>query len=115
MRVKSDFFVSLSSPRREKKKFSVRRRSRRKFNEIVRFAGVLVLLAAGLLTSTFRFIPKATLAGLIICAMYYMLDFTTYKLLWQAKSESTIFFFQQHYINIQISMPIITSTMYKIN
>ncbi|XP_043268446.1 sodium-independent sulfate anion transporter-like isoform X2 [Venturia canescens] len=49
------------------------------------FTGILVLLAAGLLTSTFRFIPKATLAGLIICAMYYMLDFKTYSLLWRAK------------------------------
>lgn len=50
-------------------------------------AGALVLLAAGLLTSTFRFIPKATLAGVIICSMYYMLDFKTYALLWRAKSK----------------------------
>ncbi|KAG7212725.1 hypothetical protein KM043_012992 [Ampulex compressa] len=49
------------------------------------FTGALVLLATSLLTTTFRFIPKATLAGLIICAMYYMLDFTTYHLLWRAK------------------------------
>ncbi|XP_036149375.1 sodium-independent sulfate anion transporter-like isoform X2 [Monomorium pharaonis] len=49
------------------------------------FTGVLVLLALGLLTSTFYFIPKATLAGLIICAMYYMLDFETYVLLWRAR------------------------------
>ncbi|XP_033319882.1 sodium-independent sulfate anion transporter-like isoform X1 [Bombus bifarius] len=49
------------------------------------FTGALVLLAAGLLTSTFRFIPKATLAGVIICSMYYMLDFKTYALLWRAK------------------------------
>ncbi|XP_076378212.1 sodium-independent sulfate anion transporter isoform X3 [Megalopta genalis] len=49
------------------------------------FTGCLVLLAAGLLTSTFRFIPKATLAGVIICAMYYMLDFKTYAMLWRAK------------------------------
>ncbi|XP_025270448.1 sodium-independent sulfate anion transporter isoform X1 [Camponotus floridanus] len=49
------------------------------------FTGGLVLLAVSLLTSTFYFIPKATLAGLIICAMYYMLDFPTYVLLWRAK------------------------------
>ncbi|XP_050454743.1 sodium-independent sulfate anion transporter-like isoform X2 [Cataglyphis hispanica] len=49
------------------------------------FTGSLVLLAVSLLTSTFRFIPKATLAGLIICAMYYMLDFSTYALLWRAR------------------------------
>ncbi|XP_026673660.1 sodium-independent sulfate anion transporter-like isoform X2 [Ceratina calcarata] len=49
------------------------------------FTGCIVLLAASLLTSTFRFIPKATLAGLIICAMYYMLDFKTYATLWRAR------------------------------
>lgn len=46
-----------------------------------------MLFAVGLLTSTFYFIPRATLAGLIICAMYYMLDFSTYVLLWRARSE----------------------------
>ncbi|XP_012230945.1 sodium-independent sulfate anion transporter-like [Linepithema humile] len=54
------------------------------------FTGGLVLLAVGLLTSTFRFIPKATLAGLIICAMYYMLDFSTYTLLWRARKVDFI-------------------------
>ncbi|XP_015188837.1 PREDICTED: sodium-independent sulfate anion transporter-like [Polistes dominula] len=49
------------------------------------FTGCLVLLAAGFLTGTFRFIPKATLAGVILCAMYYMLDFDTYLLLWRAR------------------------------
>ncbi|XP_076396975.1 sodium-independent sulfate anion transporter isoform X3 [Megachile rotundata] len=49
------------------------------------FTGCLVLLASSLLTSTFRFIPKATLAAVIICAMYYMLDFKTYALLWRAR------------------------------
>ncbi|XP_044018506.1 sodium-independent sulfate anion transporter-like isoform X2 [Aphidius gifuensis] len=49
------------------------------------FTGGLVLLAAGFLTQTFQFIPKATLAGLIISAMYYMLDFQIFKLFWTAK------------------------------
>nr|XP_012135830.1 PREDICTED: sodium-independent sulfate anion transporter-like isoform X4 [Megachile rotundata] len=53
------------------------------------FTGCLVLLASSLLTSTFRFIPKATLAAVIICAMYYMLDFKTYALLWRARSKLT--------------------------
>uniref|UniRef100_A0A182ITK8 SLC26A/SulP transporter domain-containing protein n=1 Tax=Anopheles atroparvus TaxID=41427 RepID=A0A182ITK8_ANOAO len=34
--------------------------------------GTLVLLALGLLTSTFYYIPKATLAGVIIAAMFFM-------------------------------------------
>nr|XP_050862141.1 sodium-independent sulfate anion transporter-like isoform X1 [Vespula vulgaris] len=49
------------------------------------FTGCLVLLAAGFLTNTFRYIPKATLAGVIIFAMYYLLDFSTYLLIWRAK------------------------------
>ncbi|XP_046420105.1 sodium-independent sulfate anion transporter-like [Neodiprion fabricii] len=49
------------------------------------FTGILVLLAVGLLTGTFRFIPRATLSGVILCAMYYLVDFPTYALLWQAK------------------------------
>ncbi|XP_048516226.1 sodium-independent sulfate anion transporter-like isoform X1 [Athalia rosae] len=49
------------------------------------FTGILVLMAVGLLTEAFRFIPRATLAGVIVCAMYYMLDFQTCVLLWKAK------------------------------
>lgn len=39
------------------------------------FTGALVLLALGLLTSTFYFIPKATLAAVIIAAMFPMMEF----------------------------------------
>lgn len=39
------------------------------------FTGALVLLALGLLTSTFYFIPKATLAAIIIAAMFGMMEF----------------------------------------
>ncbi|KAK0074762.1 hypothetical protein PV326_012191, partial [Microctonus aethiopoides] len=49
------------------------------------FTGGLVLLAAGLLANTFKLIPKATLAAVIISAMYFMLDFQTYRLFWRAK------------------------------
>lgn len=44
-------------------------------------------MAVGFLTGTFRFIPRATLSGVIVCAMYYMLDFDTYVMLWKAKSK----------------------------
>lgn len=54
---------------------------------LIKSTGGLVLLAAGFLTQTFQFIPKATLAGLIISAMYYMLDFRVFKLFWTAKSN----------------------------
>uniref|UniRef100_A0A336KGN5 CSON009900 protein n=1 Tax=Culicoides sonorensis TaxID=179676 RepID=A0A336KGN5_CULSO len=39
------------------------------------FTGALVLLALGLLTSTFYFIPKAVLAAVIISAMFPMMEF----------------------------------------
>lgn len=50
------------------------------------FSGSVVLFV-GLLTSTFRFISKATLADLVMYFMYYMLDFPTYRLLWRVKSK----------------------------
>lgn len=52
--------------------------------------GCLVLLACGLLTSTFEFIPKATLAAVIIVAMYYMLELHIFTVLWRTKSKDPI-------------------------
>ena len=49
--------------------------------------GCLVLLACGLLTSTFEFIPKATLAAVIIVAMYYMFELRIFSVLWRTKSK----------------------------
>ncbi|KAG7189458.1 hypothetical protein KM043_017154 [Ampulex compressa] len=47
--------------------------------------GCLVLLACGLLTSTFEYIPKATLAAVIIIAMYYMLEINIFRVVWRTK------------------------------
>ncbi|XP_061711867.1 sodium-independent sulfate anion transporter-like [Cydia pomonella] len=47
------------------------------------FTGFLILLALSLLTSTFYFIPKASLAGLIITAMFSMIDFDIFGRLWR--------------------------------
>lgn len=52
--------------------------------------GCLVLLACGLLTSTFEFIPKATLAAVIIVAMYYMLELRVFLVLWRTKSNLSV-------------------------
>ncbi|XP_073996219.1 sodium-independent sulfate anion transporter isoform X2 [Rhodnius prolixus] len=49
------------------------------------FTGVLVLLSLSFLTSTFYFIPKATLAGLIMCAMFYMVEYHAVTTLWRTK------------------------------
>lgn len=52
--------------------------------------GGLVLLACGLLTSTFKFIPKATLAAVIIIAMFYMFETRIFVVLWRTKSKISI-------------------------
>ncbi|XP_029032154.1 sodium-independent sulfate anion transporter-like isoform X2 [Osmia bicornis bicornis] len=52
--------------------------------------GCFVLLACGLLTSTFEYIPKATLAAVIIVAMYYMVEFKIFSVLWRTKKIDLI-------------------------
>lgn len=47
--------------------------------------GCLVLLSLGFLTSSFRFIPKTTLAAVIICAMMFMVDKEDIKEIWRSK------------------------------
>ncbi|XP_011503518.1 PREDICTED: sodium-independent sulfate anion transporter-like, partial [Ceratosolen solmsi marchali] len=47
--------------------------------------GCFVLFVCSFLTKAFNFIPKATLASVIIVAMYYMLEIRILRLLWQNK------------------------------
>ncbi|XP_050664482.1 sodium-independent sulfate anion transporter-like [Leptidea sinapis] len=55
------------------------------------FKGLVIILALSLLTSTFYFIPKASLAGLIITAMFSMIDFSILGRLWiNSKKELLI-------------------------
>ena len=54
--------------------------------------GAVVLLALGLLTSTFAYIPKATLAGVIITAMVFMVEYEMVLLLWRTKSKYLVYF-----------------------
>ena len=49
--------------------------------------GALVILALGLLTPLFYYIPNAGLAGVIIMAVLDMADFHLIKKLWQVKSR----------------------------
>ena len=50
-------------------------------------SGGLVLLALAFLTSLFRYIPEAALAGVIIIAVIDMADFQLVKVLWRVKSK----------------------------
>lgn len=50
------------------------------------FTGIVVLLALGLLTQTFYFIPKTVLAAVILAAMFYMVEVHLLFKLWKTKS-----------------------------
>nr|XP_023026089.1 sodium-independent sulfate anion transporter-like [Leptinotarsa decemlineata] len=52
--------------------------------------GIMVLLALGFLTSTFKYIPKTTLAAVILVAMYYLCEFHAFILLWRTKKMDLI-------------------------
>ncbi|KAB7494487.1 Sodium-independent sulfate anion transporter [Armadillidium nasatum] len=47
--------------------------------------GAIVLVALAVLTPFFRYIPKATLAAVIICAVMHMFDYEIIKSLWRTK------------------------------
>ncbi|XP_055632195.1 sodium-independent sulfate anion transporter-like [Toxorhynchites rutilus septentrionalis] len=49
------------------------------------FTGVLVLLALGLLTEYFYYIPKATLSAVIIAAMVFMIEYRAVAEMWRIK------------------------------
>lgn len=48
-------------------------------------SGGVVLLSVGFLTSAFQFIPKPSLAGVIICAMFFMVDIGEIRGTWRSK------------------------------
>lgn len=49
--------------------------------------GIVVILSIGFLTNTFQYIPKATLAAVIITAMIYMVEVTAIKSIWRARRK----------------------------
>lgn len=51
---------------------------------------ILVLLSLAYLTQSFRYMPKATLAGVIITAMIFMVEFRAAAETWRVKSKFLI-------------------------
>lgn len=49
--------------------------------------GTLVLMALAFLTKTFYYIPKATLAAIIIGAMIFMVEYDRVAEIWRSKSK----------------------------
>ncbi|XP_049821343.1 sodium-independent sulfate anion transporter-like isoform X3 [Aethina tumida] len=54
--------------------------------------GTIVLLALGFLTSAFYYIPKATLAAVVIVAMFYLFEFEAFVVLWRSKKLDLLVF-----------------------
>ncbi|KAJ8959232.1 hypothetical protein NQ318_022495 [Aromia moschata] len=52
--------------------------------------GTVVLLALGLLTTSFQYIPKASLAAVVMVSMYYLCDFAAFTFLWRTKKTDLI-------------------------
>lgn len=54
------------------------------------FTGCMVLLSLGFLTDSFQYIPKSTLAAVIICAMIFMVDKQEIIEIWRCKRVDII-------------------------
>lgn len=51
------------------------------------YTGILVILALLFFTPYFYYIPKATLAGIIIAAVIFMVEVKVVKPMWRSKSK----------------------------
>ncbi|XP_025833562.1 sodium-independent sulfate anion transporter isoform X2 [Agrilus planipennis] len=54
------------------------------------FTGCLVLMSLGFITSFFYYIPKATLAAVVISAMVNLVEFKAVPILWRSKKTDVI-------------------------
>lgn len=54
------------------------------------YTGVMVLLALGFLTPYFAFIPKASLAAVIISAVIFMIEYEVVKPMWRSSKKDLI-------------------------
>lgn len=55
------------------------------------FLGGVVLLALAVLTPSFHYIPKASLAAIIISAVLTMVDYRSVVVLWRVRSMFSLF------------------------
>lgn len=54
------------------------------------FTGILILLSLSLLTPYFYFIPKASLAAVIICAVIFMIEYEVVEPMWKSNRKDLI-------------------------
>lgn len=57
-------------------------------NNIGYFAGMMTFLALSFLTPYFYYIPRSTLAAVLISAVIFIIDLKIIRLLWKGCSES---------------------------
>lgn len=57
-------------------------------NNIGCFVGMMTLLALSFLTPYFYYIPRSTLAAVLISAVIFIIDLKIIRLLWKGCSES---------------------------
>lgn len=60
------------------------------------FTSSLLLLSIAFLTPSFYYVPKATLAAIIICAMIYLFDWGAFTLIWRTKSTHFCNYYKLH-------------------
>lgn len=68
------------------------------------FSGVLVILSLLFLTPYFSFIPRATLAAIIIAAVIFMVEVKVVKPMWRTKSKKACFNCKKCQINFRYIM-----------
>ncbi|CAG4983060.1 unnamed protein product [Colias eurytheme] len=54
------------------------------------YTGILVILALSLLTPYFYYIPKASLAAVIICAVIFMIEYEVVKPMWRSRRADLV-------------------------
>ncbi|KAM3961044.1 sodium-independent sulfate anion transporter [Aphomia sociella] len=54
------------------------------------YTGILVLLALSLLTPYFYYIPKASLAAVVICAVIFMIEYEVVKPMWRSRRADLV-------------------------
>ncbi|XKL61562.1 hypothetical protein PGB90_008619 [Kerria lacca] len=54
------------------------------------YTGIIILLALSLLTPYFYYIPKASLAAVIICAVMFMIEYEVVKPMWKSSRKDLI-------------------------
>ncbi|XP_063995846.1 sodium-independent sulfate anion transporter-like [Diachasmimorpha longicaudata] len=68
------------------------------------YTGLLIILALSLLTPYFYFIPKASLAAVIICAVIYMIEYEVVKLMWRSSKKDLIPMFVTFFLCLGIGV-----------